>query len=46
MNAIENFIKVVGNKTITDLTQDDLIASKDWLWRRIHEEELGPNGAQ
>lgn len=43
--AMRNFIGVVGNKFIGDLTRDDTLKFKTWWVNRLEEEELVANSA-
>ena len=45
IKAMSNFIKVVGDKPIHQLTRDDALDFKDWWVERIQEENLTPNSA-
>jgi integrase len=41
--AISNFISVVGNKLIEDITADDMLDFRSWCLKRIKTEGLTPN---
>ena len=45
IKAINNFISVIGDKSIEDLTRDDVLNFKDWWLERIQEEALKPASA-
>ncbi len=45
IKAINNFIKIVGDKPLETLTRDDVLNFKDWWLGRIEEEGLTPNSA-
>lgn len=43
--AISNFIRVVGDLPLNEITADDLLDFREWWWRRIKEEGLSANSA-
>lgn len=43
--AIKNFIKCVGNKSLTEINRDDTLKFRDWWINRIEEESLVTNSA-
>ena len=43
--AFKNFIKLVGDKPIADITRDDMLDFRDWWSRRIENEGLSPGSA-
>lgn len=43
--AIANFVKQVGNKTLADITRDDMLDFKAWWTKRLAKEGLTPNSA-
>ncbi|MDO9581848.1 MAG: tyrosine-type recombinase/integrase [Desulfomicrobium sp.] len=43
--AVANFIAVVGDKAIKDITGDDMLDFRNWWMERLEEEELTPNSA-
>ncbi|MCU0908885.1 MAG: integrase [Rhodobacteraceae bacterium] len=45
LKAVANFVKVVGDKPIADITQDDMLDFVDWWMGRIRAEGLTPNSA-
>jgi len=45
IKAVENFIAVVGNKRLKDLTRSDTIAFRDWWIERIENENKNPESA-
>ncbi len=45
IKAVTNFVKVVGDKPIGEITQDDMLDFVDWWMGRIRAEGLTPNSA-
>jgi len=45
LKAVRNFINVVGDKAIPDITGDDMLDFRQWWIDRIEAEELTPNSA-
>jgi len=45
LKAIENFIAVVGNKELKEITRDDTVRFKDWWISRIQDENKEPGSA-
>lgn len=45
IKAVANFIKVVGDKPIDQITTPDLFEFRGWWWDRIEDEGLTPNSA-
>ncbi len=45
IRAIKNFIKVVGNKTITNINREDILAFRDWWLKRIDKDKMNPDSA-
>ena len=45
IKAVKNFIAVVGDKAIQDITGDDMLDFRNWWMERLEEEELTPNSA-
>ena len=45
IKAVANFVKVVGDKPIAEITQDDMLDSVNWWMGRIRAEGLTPNAA-
>lgn len=43
--AIRNFLDVVGNKPLTEITGDDMLDFRDYWYERIHAEGLTANSA-
>lgn len=43
--AIANFVKIVGNKALGDITRDDMLDFKAWWGKRLAKEGLTPNSA-
>lgn len=43
--AVKNFIAVVGDKAIHEITGDDMLDFRNWWMERLEEEELTPNSA-
>lgn len=43
--ALKNFIHVVGNKTLDEVTRDDTLKFRDWWLSRIEHEHLVSNSA-
>ncbi len=43
--AVENFISVVGNKPLTEISRDDIIAFRDWWLDKIKEQKKSPDTA-
>lgn len=45
IKAIKNFVSVVGDKAISDITRDDMLDFRDWWLNRIEGEGLSTNAA-
>lgn len=45
MKAVRNFIAVVGDKAIKDISGDDMLDFRNWWMERLEEEDLTPNSA-
>lgn len=45
MKAINNFIDVVGNKAIAEITRDHMLDFRDWWNKRIEKEAMSPGSA-
>ncbi|AMY69051.1 tyrosine-type recombinase/integrase [Frigidibacter mobilis] len=45
MKSVKNFIAVVGDKAIKDITGDDMLNFRNWWMERLDEEDLTPNSA-
>jgi integrase len=45
IKAVKNFIAVVGDKAIHDITGDDMLDFRNWWMERLEEEDLTPNSA-
>jgi len=45
IKAIRNFVEVVGNKNIADITADDMLDFRNWWVDRLASEGLAPNSA-
>ena len=45
IKAVKNFIAVVGDKAIKDITGDDMLDFRNWWMERLEEEDLTPNSA-
>lgn len=45
IKAIRNFVDVVGNKSIADITADDMLDFRDWWLDRLASEDLAANSA-
>lgn len=45
IKAVKNFIAIVGDKNLADLTRDDALNFKDWWVERLQEEKMTPNSA-
>ncbi len=45
IKAIRNLINLIGDKTITELTRDDIIQFRDWWVMRIKDDNLTANSA-
>lgn len=43
--AFANFIEVVGDLPIAEITADDMLNFREWWWERIRDEGLTPNSA-
>lgn len=41
--AVKNFVDVVGDKAIGDITGDDMLDFRQWWFERIQSEDLTPN---
>lgn len=45
IKAITNFIQVVGNLPVADISADHMLDFREWWWDRIESEGLTPNSA-
>jgi integrase len=45
MKSVKNFVAVVGDKAIKDITGDDMLDFRNWWMERLEEEDLTPNSA-
>ena len=45
LKAVKNFIAVVGDKAMKDISGDDMLDFRNWWMERLEEEELTPNSA-
>ncbi|MER8544742.1 tyrosine-type recombinase/integrase [Mesorhizobium sp. M1169] len=45
IKAIGNFVAVVGDKVLADITRDHMLDFRDWWSKRLVSEELTPNSA-
>lgn len=45
IKAVKNFIAVVGDKAIKDITGDDMLDFRNWWMERLEVEDLTPNSA-
>lgn len=45
IRAVSNFVKVVGNKTITEVTREDILTFRDHWLKRINKEDKSPGTA-
>lgn len=45
MKSVNNFIAVVGDKAIKDISGDDMLDFRNWWMERLEEEDLTPNSA-
>lgn len=45
VKAIANFVKVVGNKVLADITRDDMLNFRDWWQKRLVKEGLSAGSA-
>lgn len=43
--AVDNFIKVIGNKPVTEISRDDILTFRDWWLGRIQNEAMSVNSA-
>lgn len=43
IKAIKNFVGVVGDVAIKDLTSEHMLDFREWWWEKIKEEDLTPN---
>jgi integrase len=43
--AVRNFIKVVGDKALGDITRDDMLNFRDWWSKRLAKEKMSPGSA-
>lgn len=43
--AVRNFIEVVGDMPIAEISADDMLNFRDWWWERIRDEGLTANSA-
>jgi integrase len=45
IKAVNNFISVVGDRAIKDISGDDMLDFRNWWMERLEEEELSPSSA-
>lgn len=45
IRAAKNFVKAVGNKNLSDISREDILAYKDWWLKRIAKENMNPETA-
>ncbi|MGZ2258080.1 DUF6538 domain-containing protein [Roseobacter sp. A03A-229] len=45
IKAVKNFVDVVGDRPLPQITGDDMLAFRDWWIDRIADEDLTPNSA-
>lgn len=45
IKAINNFVAVVGDKALADITGDDMLDFRGWWLERIETQDLSPNSA-
>ena len=45
IKSVKNFVAVVGDKAIKDITGDDMLDFRNWWMERLEEEDLTPNSA-
>ncbi|SOC14382.1 tyrosine-type recombinase/integrase [Rhodobacter maris] len=45
IKAVKNFIAVIGDKAIHEISGDDMLDFRNWWMERLEEEELTPNSA-
>ncbi|SEN52516.1 Site-specific recombinase XerD [Gemmobacter aquatilis] len=45
IKAVKNFVAVVGDKAMKDITGDDMLDFRNWWMERLEEEDLTPNSA-
>jgi hypothetical protein len=45
IKAMKNFINIVGDKNLADLTRNDALNFKDWWVERLQDENMTPNSA-
>jgi len=45
IKAMNNLIKIVGNKNVTDLSRDDLLLFRNWWFERIENKNMTTNSA-
>lgn len=43
IKAVKNFIEVVGDTPMDELTQDHMLDFRDWWWEKIKDEDLSPS---
>ena len=43
IKAVKNFVDVVGDVAIRDLTAEHMLDFREWWWEKIKEEDLTPN---
>lgn len=43
--SVTNFIKAVGNKELTTITREDMLAFRDWWLERIDKDDMNPDTA-
>lgn len=45
MKAVRNFVAVVGDKALPDITGDDMLDFRGWWFEKLESEDLTPNSA-
>lgn len=45
IKAIKNLISVIGDKSIAEISTDDMLDFRDWWMERLEKDELTPNSA-
>jgi len=43
IKAVKNFVEVIGNIPIEDITAEHMLDFREWWWEKIKEEDLSPN---
>ena len=45
IKAMKNFINIVGDKDLAEISRDDALNFKDWWVNRLYDEDMTPNSA-